>query len=113
MLLLNAVLTVEAHQAASHQKQGWENFTDVIIATLNEKHEHLVFILWGSYAQKKGAKIDEARHLVLKSVHPSPLSSYRGFFGSKSFSQANAYLAVHGKGPINWELPTPDGELPL
>ena len=113
VLLLNAVLTVEAHQAASHQKQGWEKFTDAIIGTLNDKHEHLVFILWGSYAQKKGAKIDDTRHLVLKTVHPSPLSSYRGFFGSKPFSQANTYLAANGKSRINWDLPAPIGELLL
>lgn len=105
VLLLNSVLTVEAHQAASHQGRGWEVFTDAIIAELNEKHENLVFILWGGYAQKKGAKIDSARHLVIKSPHPSPLSSYRGFFGSKPFSKANAYLAEHGKQAIDWQLP--------
>lgn len=105
VLLLNSVLTVEAHQAASHQGRGWETFTDAIIAELNEKHENLVFILWGSYAQKKGAKIDTNRHLVVKSPHPSPLSSYRGFFGSKPFSKANAYLEEKGKTPIDWQLP--------
>lgn len=105
VLLLNSVLTVEAHQAASHQGRGWELFTDAIIAELSERHEHLVFILWGSYAQKKGAKIDRNKHFVIKSPHPSPLSSYRGFFGSKPFSQANAYLESKGKTPINWQLP--------
>ncbi|MEX0298716.1 MAG: uracil-DNA glycosylase [Kordiimonas sp.] len=106
VLLLNSVLTVEAHKAASHQGQGWETFTDAIVAELNEKHENLVFILWGGYAQKKGAKIDTDRHLVIKSPHPSPLSSYRGFFGSKPFSKANAYLVEKGKSPIDWQLPS-------
>jgi len=105
VLLLNSVLTVEAHQAASHQGRGWEKFTDAIIAELNEKHDHLVFILWGGYAQKKGAKVDISRHLVIKSAHPSPLSSYRGFFGSKPFSRTNAYLVKYGNTPINWQLP--------
>jgi len=105
VLLLNSVLTVQAHDAASHQGRGWETFTDAIIAELNEKHDNLVFILWGSYAQKKGAKIDRARHLVISSPHPSPLSSYRGFFGSKPFSKTNDYLEANGKAPINWQLP--------
>jgi len=105
VLLLNSVLTVQAHNAASHQGQGWEIFTDAIVAELNDKHDNLVFILWGSYAQKKGAKIDQKRHLVIKSVHPSPLSSYRGFFGSKPFSKTNAYLQAMGKTPIDWQLP--------
>ena len=113
VLLLNAVLTVEAHNAASHQGRGWETFTDAIIAELNEKHENLVFILWGGYAQKKGAKIDGTKHLVLKSPHPSPLSSYRGFFGSKPFSQTNAYLKAKGKAPIAWQLPAISGGLLL
>ncbi|MBL4837199.1 MAG: uracil-DNA glycosylase [Kordiimonadaceae bacterium] len=113
VLLLNAVLTVEAHNAASHQGRGWEAFTDAIIAELNEKHENLVFILWGGYAQKKGAKIDGTKHLVLKSPHPSPLSSYRGFFGSKPFSQTNAYLEAKGKAPIVWQLPSAGGGLLL
>lgn len=108
VLLLNSVLTVEAHKAASHQGRGWETFTDAVIAELNEKHDNLVFILWGSYAQKKGARIDTNRHLVIKSPHPSPLSSYRGFFGSKPFSKANAYLEVNGRTPINWQLPALD-----
>ncbi len=105
VLLLNSVLTVQAHNAASHQGRGWETFTDAIVAELSDKHDNLVFILWGSYAQKKGAKIDQKRHLVIRSVHPSPLSSYRGFFGSKPFSKANAYLQANGKTPIDWQLP--------
>lgn len=102
VLLLNATLTVRAHQAGSHQKQGWEEFTDAVIHHLADSKEHLVFILWGSYAQKKGAFIDTQKHLVIKSVHPSPLSAYNGFFGSKPFSQANQYLIAHGQKPINW-----------
>ncbi len=102
VLLLNATLTVRAHQAGSHQRQGWEEFTDAAIRVLAEQREHLVFILWGSYAQKKGAFIDRARHLVLSSAHPSPLSAYHGFFGNKHFSLANAYLEQYGKTPINW-----------
>lgn len=105
VLLLNSVLTVQAHNAASHQGRGWETFTDAIVAELNDKHDNLVFIQWGSYAQKKGAKIDQSRHLVIRSAHPSPLSSYRGFFGSKPFSKANAYLQANGKTPIDWQLP--------
>jgi len=105
VLLLNSVLTVEAHNAASHQGRGWEIFTDHIISELNRIHDHLVFILWGGYARKKGAKIDRNRHLVITSPHPSPLSSYRGFFGSRPFSRANAYLEAHGKTPIDWRLP--------
>jgi len=105
VLLLNAVLTVQAHNAASHQGRGWEIFTDHIIAELNRIHDHLVFILWGGYAQRKGAKIDRNRHLVITSPHPSPLSAYRGFFGSRPFSQANAYLEANGKSPIDWLLP--------
>jgi len=105
VLLLNAVLSVQAHCAASHQGKGWETFTDRIIEVLNREHEGLVFMLWGSYAQKKGAKIDRAKHLVLSGPHPSPLSAYRGFFGCKHFSKANAYLQSVGKSPINWQLP--------
>ncbi len=105
VLLLNSVLTVEHKQAASHQGKGWERFTDRVIAELNEQRENLVFILWGSYAQKKGQYIDQSRHLVLKSVHPSPLSAHRGFFGSKPFSQTNDYLISHGVKPIDWQLP--------
>lgn len=102
VLLLNATLTVRAHQAGSHQRQGWEEFTDAGIKALAEGREHLVFILWGSYAQKKGAFIDRSRHLVLASAHPSPLSAFHGFFGNKHFSLANAYLEQHGETPINW-----------
>ncbi len=102
VLLLNAVLTVEQRRAASHQGRGWEVFTDRIVNLLNEKREHLVFMLWGSYAQKKGAQIDRGRHLVLTAPHPSPLSAHRGFFGCRHFSQANRYLVEHGELPIDW-----------
>ena len=102
VLLLNATLTVRAHQAGSHQRQGWEEFTDAAIRALAENREHLVFILWGAYAQKKGAFIDRNKHLVLTSVHPSPLSAYHGFFGNKHFSRANEYLIQHGEEPIKW-----------
>lgn len=102
VLLLNATLTVEAHKAGSHQNKGWETFTDSAIKTLAENREHLVFMLWGSYAQRKGAFIDRSRHLVLQAPHPSPLSAYRGFFGCKHFSAANAYLISQGLSPIVW-----------
>lgn len=102
VLLLNATLTVEAHQAGSHQGKGWETFTDAVIRILAERREHLVFILWGSYAQKKGAFIDRNRHCVIESAHPSPLSAHRGFFGSKPFEKANAYLVANGLAPIAW-----------
>lgn len=102
VLLLNATLTVRAHQAGSHQNKGWEKFTDEVIHRLAEDREGIVFILWGGYAQKKGAFIDKKRHLVIQSPHPSPLSSYRGFFGSKPFSQTNNYLLRIGKTPICW-----------
>ncbi|SIT07024.1 uracil-DNA glycosylase [Neptunomonas antarctica] len=105
VLLLNAVLTVEDSQAASHQGKGWEQFTDKIIDVVNRECDNVVFMLWGSYAQKKGAAIDESRHLVLKAPHPSPLAAYRGFFGCRHFSQANHYLEQHAKQPINWQLP--------
>ncbi|MDG6774802.1 uracil-DNA glycosylase [Thiomicrorhabdus sp. ZW0627] len=104
VLLLNAVLTVEANKANSHQNKGWEQFTDRIIQAVNDEKQHCVFILWGSYAQKKGRIIDRSRHLVLESAHPSPLSAYRGFFGSRPFSQTNEYLQLHQKTPINWQL---------
>lgn len=107
VLLLNAVLTVEAGHSNAHQKRGWETFTDQIIHIINQHCDHCVFILWGAYAQKKGKQIDESRHLVVKSPHPSPLSAYRGFFGSKPFSQTNQYLQAHGKPAINWQLPKP------
>ena len=102
VLLLNAILTVRANQPASHQNKGWEEFTDRVIKELSDKRDGLVFMLWGAYAQKKGAVIDTKKHLVLKTVHPSPLSAYRGFFGCKHFSQANAYLQSRGKSPIEW-----------
>lgn len=102
VLLLNATLTVRAATAGSHQRKGWEEFTDAVIRTLSEKCENLVFILWGSYAQKKGLIIDRNRHLVLTSPHPSPLSAHQGFFGNHHFSQANDYLLKHGKEPIKW-----------
>ncbi len=102
VLLLNATLTVEQSRAGSHQKKGWEQFTDAAIKALNEQCEGLVFVLWGSYAQKKGAVINANKHLVLKSVHPSPLSAHRGFFGLKPFSTINQYLINRGSVPINW-----------
>ncbi len=102
VLLLNATLTVRAHQAGSHQNKGWEIFTDAIIHKLAEKKDHLVFILWGNYAQRKGAFIDSKKHLVTKSAHPSPLSAFNGFFGSKPFSQTNKYLADHDIVPVDW-----------
>ncbi len=102
VLLLNATLTVEAHRAGSHQNKGWEDFTDAVVRTLAEQREHLVFILWGSYAQKKGAFISPQKHLILRAAHPSPLSAYRGFFGCKHFSQANNYLIAHHQQPIQW-----------
>lgn len=102
VLLLNATLTVRAHQAGSHQNKGWERFTDAVIHRLAEQREHLVFILWGAYAQRKGAFIDKNRHLVLQSPHPSPLSAHRGFFGNRHFSTANRYLQEHGIEPIIW-----------
>lgn len=102
VLLLNATLTVRAHQAGSHQRKGWEEFTDAAIRILANQREHLVFILWGAYAQKKGAFIDRSKHMVLTSAHPSPLSAYNGFFGNKHFSRTNDYLTAHGKTPIQW-----------
>ncbi len=105
VLLLNSVLTVEHGKAASHQKKGWEQFTGAIIATLNDEKEHLVFILWGGYAQKKGALIDRDKHLVIEGLHPSPLSAHRGFFGKHYFSRTNTYLKKYGKTPVDWSLP--------
>lgn len=102
VLLLNSSLTVREHSPASHSGIGWEEFTDAAVDILNREKENLVFILWGSHAIKKGAKIDRSRHLVLTSPHPSPLSAHRGFFGNHHFSQANAYLQSHGKSPIIW-----------
>ncbi|MBD3822760.1 MAG: uracil-DNA glycosylase [Thiotrichales bacterium] len=105
VLLLNAVLTVEAGKPNAHQNKGWEQFTDKIVHLLAENNAHLVFILWGAYAQKKGKFIDRQKHFVIESPHPSPLSAYRGFFGSQPFSKTNSYLQQHGKTPINWQLP--------
>lgn len=102
VLLLNATLTVEAKQPGSHQKQGWEQFTDHIIAELNAHRENLVFMLWGKYAQEKGESIDSNRHLVLQTTHPSPFSAYRGFLGCGHFSKANAWLKAHDQKPISW-----------
>lgn len=102
VLLLNATLTVRAHMAGSHQKKGWEEFTDSAISILNREKDSLVFFLWGAYAQKKGESIDRTRHLVLESVHPSPLSASRGFFGNKHFSRCNSYLIEKGKEPVDW-----------
>ncbi|WP_244782843.1 uracil-DNA glycosylase [Acinetobacter sp. F-1] len=105
VLLLNAVLTVEAGQPTSHQKRGWEEFTDQVIDVLNEQREHIVFILWGAYAQRKGQRINQDKHLVLKAAHPSPLAANRGgFFGCKVFSKSNNYLKQHGIEPIDWQL---------
>ena len=104
VLLLNATLTVEQAKAGSHQNRGWETFTDAAITALNAHREGLVFVLWGSYAQKKGAIIDEKKHLVLKSVHPSPLSAHRGFFGHHQFSTINQHLIKLGQTPIDWQV---------
>ena len=105
VLLLNSVLTVEAGNAGAHQGKGWEQFTDAIIGTINREREGVVFMLWGSYAQKKGANIDSSKHLVLQAPHPSPLSAHRGFLGCKHFSKANTYLQGYGVSPIDWQLP--------
>jgi uracil-DNA glycosylase len=105
VLLLNAVLTVEAGRAASHQGKGWEQFTDAVIREVNALPRPVVFILWGSYAQRKAAFVDETKHCVIKSAHPSPLSAHNGFFGSKPFSRANAFLESRGENTIDWRLP--------
>lgn len=102
VLLLNAVLTVRAHEAASHAGKGWERFTDAVVRAIAERKEGVVYMLWGNYAQKKGAIADPERNLILRAVHPSPLSAYRGFFGCRHFSMANDYLVKQGKEPINW-----------
>jgi len=102
VLLLNSTLTVEAHRAGSHQGRGWERFTDSVISHLSREREGLAFLLWGAYAIRKGALIDQSRHLVLTSPHPSPLSAHRGFFGNHHFSRANEYLKAQGKTPIQW-----------
>lgn len=104
VLLLNSVLTVNRSQAASHQGKGWETFTDKVIEQINQKHQNLVYMLWGAYAQKKGKNIDPDNNLILKSVHPSPLSAHRGFMGCRHFSQCNAYLLSHGKEAVNWQI---------
>jgi uracil-DNA glycosylase len=109
VLLLNAVLTVERFKAASHQGKGWERFTDRIVALLNDERDGLVFLLWGSHAQKKGQHIDRRKHLVLESPHPSPLSAHRGFLGCGHFSKANAWLRQHGRPEIDWQLPAQAG----
>ena len=106
VLLLNSVLTVEDSKAGAHQGKGWEQFTDHVIAQINQHCEHVVFLLWGAYAQKKGACIDESRHKVLKAPHPSPLSAHRGFLGCQHFSQCNDYLSACGRTPIQWQLPS-------
>ena len=107
VLLLNAVLTVEEGRAGAHQGKGWEGFTDHIVEVLNREREHLVFLLWGSYAQAKGKMIDTSKHRVLKAPHPSPLSAHSGFFGCRHFSKANAFLESRGLAPIDWALPEP------
>lgn len=106
VLLLNSVLTVVQGQAGAHQGKGWETFTDRVIETVNRERDGVVFLLWGSYAKKKGQHIDRNRHLVLEGPHPSPLSAYRGFFGCKHFSRANEWLVEQGRRPINWDLPS-------
>lgn len=105
VLLLNSVLTVESAQAASHRGRGWEEFTDAVVRLVNDRRDPVVFLLWGSYAQKKAGFVDRSRHLVLAAPHPSPLSAYNGFFGCRHFSQANAFLESKGLAPINWALP--------
>lgn len=105
VLLLNAVLTVEEGKPGSHALRGWERFTDRVVREINDKREHVVFMLWGSYAQKKGAHVDRTKHLVLEAPHPSPLSAHRGFLGCRHFSQANEYLAKHGLPTVDWHLP--------
>ncbi|OJV40462.1 MAG: uracil-DNA glycosylase [Bacteroidales bacterium 36-12] len=102
VLLLNATLTVEAHKAGSHQGKGWETFTDAVIKLVSDKKDNIVFLLWGSYAQQKSALINQSKHLILKAVHPSPLSAYRGFIGCGHFSKANEYLATKGKMTVEW-----------
>lgn len=106
VLLLNATLTVRAHEAGSHQKRGWEQFTDAVIHAISKKHNGIVFLLWGSYAQAKAELIDKSKHFILKTVHPSPLSASRGFFGCKHFSKTNEILINQGKTPIDWDLTT-------
>ena len=102
--MLNAVLTVRAHQAASHQQKGWEKFTDAAIQVLNQQDRPIVYLLWGSFARSKKAMLDNPKHLVLEAAHPSPLSAYKGFFGCKHFSKANAFLVQNGESPIDWQI---------
>ncbi len=102
VFLLNAILTVVAHTPVSHQKKGWEKFTDTVIRTISDKHEHVVFILWGNYARSKRVLIDTSKHYVLEAPHPSPFSAYTGFFGCKHFSKCNEYLEKHGKEGVRW-----------
>jgi uracil-DNA glycosylase len=104
VLLLNAVLTVEAGKPQSHAGIGWEQFTDKVISEVSARHSHIVFMLWGAYAQKKGAVVDRSKHLVLEAVHPSPLSAHRGFLGCRHFSKANQYLVMNGKTAIDWSI---------
>lgn len=104
VLLLNSVLTVEQGKAASHQNRGWEKFTDAVIRVINDQRENVAFVLWGSYAQKKAAFVDRQKHLVVESVHPSPLSAHRGFLGSRPFSKVNHYLQSRGIDPVNWNV---------
>lgn len=108
VFLLNSTLTVEKGRAGSHQKKGWEEFTDTVLRKLNEREQPLAFILWGSFAQKKASFVDTKKHLVLKAPHPSPLSAHRGFFGTKPFSKVNAFLESRGVEPINWDLQSTD-----
>lgn len=105
ILMLNAVLTVRAHEANSHKNKGWETFTDTVIRTVNQKQDSVVFVLWGSYAQKKRALIDTSRHTIIEGVHPSPLSAKGGFFGSRPFSRINSTLEANGKPVIDWQIP--------
>lgn len=104
IFLLNAILTVEANKPASHQKKGWEAFTDAAIHTLSQKREGLIFLLWGAFAQQKSALIDERRHTILKAAHPSPFSAYNGFFGCRHFSKTNAILSTRGEAPVDWQI---------
>jgi uracil-DNA glycosylase len=105
VLLLNTTLTVRAHQAASHQKRGWETFTDAVISAVNDKPERVVLLLWGAAARRKRALVDTSRHVVIESAHPSPLSAHNGFFGSRPFSRANAALEAAGRAPVDWRIP--------
>jgi uracil-DNA glycosylase len=109
VLLLNAVLTVRAHEPNSHKNRGWEKFTDAVLRVVNERGQSVIFVLWGNYAHKKEQLIDTARHTIIKSAHPSPLSARNGFFGSRPFSQINSNLTARGQAPVNWQLPDVGG----